>query len=747
MNENEYKNKISCPEFVNRKISMNRGNLLVHQKFFWPCWRYAVTITCNMQERLNPFEKVVLELSNSVTCDSERISSMTGIDIDMVKFIQQLLQARNYLDNSFCITEDGRSVLKEDDENIKDYFFIVYQEAYTGELLPVIEESNTENLNSDEIWNHKFIPVQFNENDDLKDEKNFRHFYVSSSKATVGEETLDTQLVYSVSYPPFSAQENRNIVTPEKIINLIKTLRRRGQISMSKVSGIRVGSSPDAVLVLTDYGIENNNTRRDNLTTGFSRDWSPLMVRALSMLPAYDQNYISKIRKDAETNSADLTTKEDSAEIAALKERWWFNTYIRDRFIDACSILEDYNLNSIKNKNDNKYLDYCSKKLIIALYELLQVAFYQAAKDSLYYAVTISNLDYLERNSIAGKCLENLRIAGFDFDEKEDVIKKKMKIDPQKIRESMENEDSIVLWNVLAFCALECSGSDTREIHVLKELASQKPKALDTLFFINDTRNMYQHKTKDAVPLSESIAKKAYEEVYRIIDILLPARQIDKESGALVNLDENRRKRTSSAYVEKLFKAQNNIEHFFGRQVSFFIPDDVYNELENTEMQFIDKDEMDSQLYFSLAIIMQSLFFNLFLKEPYEYKNLTTSDCQNIRNQVLEEAVRIGFTSNNGIYAMLRRTNPRYISDSYVKRNDNTLGADCILWLYLADKETKAEVAKVVPDLLKVTDRLVELRGHNGSNPVECSYEELCSLRQEVYSFTKYLAENSKLSV
>lgn len=742
----EYKSEILCPEFVNRRIHIEDGNLLVHQKLFWPCWRYTVTITCNMKEKLNPFEKVVLELSNSITNDSERIAFMTGIDIDMVKFTQQLLQTKLYLNEAFDITAEGKSVLKEDEENVKDYFFLVYQEAYTGDLLPVIEEANQENLNSGESWDHKAIKVNF-EGEESSDDDNVRHFYVSHRKATVGEESLNTQLIYSVSYPPYSEERSRDEISSEKISKLIKQLMRKGQVSMSKVSGIRVAQSRDAVLVLTDYGIDNNNTRRDNLTNGFDKEWSLLMGRALSLLFPYDQKYITKIRKDAETSSEDFTTTEESEDIKKIKNRWWFNNQIKKRLIESLAIIEDYHLDEINNKSDNKYFDFCSRKLVVALYEALQFAFYQAAKDSLRYAATVRDLNNLDDKSIGIQCFRNLKNMGYIFDDRDNDLRKKLRINPQKLLDSVENDDSIALWNVITFCALECSNNDTREIHVLKVLGNNYPYAFKTIFFINDTRNTYQHKTKDAVPLTEQFAKKAYSEVCKILEVLLPARYIDKDSGLLVTQNDISRRKTSSAYMEKLFKAQNNIELFFGRQITFMIPEDIYNELENTEMHFVEKEDIDSQLYFSLSIIMQSLFFKLFLKEPYEYKNLSITDCQNIRRSVLADAIQLGFSSDTDNYPILQRTNPHYIRSSYVNRVDNTLGADCILWLYLAPKTEKENIAKAIPDLLKLTNRLVELRGHNGTNTINCSIEELLRLKERVYSFAKYVVENGQLSV
>lgn len=748
-----YINEISNPEIINRQIVINTENLLVHQKLLWPCWRYTVTITCNLKKKLNPFEQVVLELSKSVTCDSERISNMTGINIDMVKFTQQILKTKAFLDDAKKITEDGNIVLKQDEENIEEHFFVVYQEAYTGELLQVIEEATQENLNSGEIWEHRAINVQLYDSDSKQNEKtkeetdntkeNIRHFYKSPSKATVGDETNENQLIYAIRYPSYADAMCKSSVTPEKIINLINGLRLHGKITMEKVSGIRINSPCDAVLVLTNYGIDNTNTRRDNLTNGFDKEWSPTMAKALSMVSEFDNKYLMKIRKEAETNSIDLSSKNDSEKIKELKNRWWFNAQIKNRLVRACDILENYKIDTIGNKTDVKYLYNNSKELIVNLYEVLQYAFCQAGKDSVRYAATRNEIEsFVDNYYIKNQSLRNLKDCGFELDDKE--ILKRLPSSAENIKKSFDDENSIALWCCVAFCALECKQNDTRETHVLKKLSSQNPLAIKTILRIDELRNAYQHTYSNSKPLNDEEVQTYYDGTVKIISVLLPKKQIDPKSGILVNVKDTEHKKTNSAYTEKLYKAHNKLQQFFGRQVFSMIPDDVFSELENTQMYF-DEDEIDGQLYFSLSIILQSLFFKLFLIQPYEYKSLYEKECEEIKKRVLDEAKKLGFKAESNVFDKLLRTAPNRIRNTYMRRKDITLGASCITWLYTAEREEKAKIARRIPELLQVTNRLVELRGHNGKSDIVCTKEELLHLRENVFLFVKYLVVNGQL--
>lgn len=127
-----------------KKIN-NQFPVRIHEKILWPCYEFIAGATGIDNYGKNIIEEVVLRLADINITDIKEIASCTGLEEDLISFIQSRLEQRECLDNCYHITETGREKLGEFSEKHSKAIHI-YVDAVSGRIIPyysMIDDDNS----------------------------------------------------------------------------------------------------------------------------------------------------------------------------------------------------------------------------------------------------------------------------------------------------------------------------------------------------------------------------------------------------------------------------------------------------------------------------------------------------------------------------------------------------------------------------------------------------------------------------
>lgn len=107
------------------------------ERILWPTWAYRVVAPQVRPRRLNIFEQTVLRLGQAGVFRSGDIAELMSLHPDLIDLIHADLRMRSYLDENGVPTEQGLSVLHEDEIREEDLVTgFVFQDTVGGELMP-----------------------------------------------------------------------------------------------------------------------------------------------------------------------------------------------------------------------------------------------------------------------------------------------------------------------------------------------------------------------------------------------------------------------------------------------------------------------------------------------------------------------------------------------------------------------------------------------------------------------------------
>lgn len=114
------------------------GNL---QQLAWPCQLHKLLVPVNKQPQINIFEQTILQLIDEGIDSIERLSQITGLSKDFVRFIVQRLRFLELLDSYLDLTTGGKDAISALDEIQKqgeNKVIGVLVENVTGKLLDIV---------------------------------------------------------------------------------------------------------------------------------------------------------------------------------------------------------------------------------------------------------------------------------------------------------------------------------------------------------------------------------------------------------------------------------------------------------------------------------------------------------------------------------------------------------------------------------------------------------------------------------
>lgn len=147
----------------------------------WPAYEFAVPVEGYSSEKQNIIENTILKLMEINIISDKEIADATGLETDLVSFIQSRLFQKGYIDETYKITENGQNYIGELSESKNTSYINIYVDAITGKVIPYVKE-----LNNDEDF--QYVIDLKKESDDNKD---FPRFYTFKQTESLGEDTDD----------------------------------------------------------------------------------------------------------------------------------------------------------------------------------------------------------------------------------------------------------------------------------------------------------------------------------------------------------------------------------------------------------------------------------------------------------------------------------------------------------------------------------------------------------------------------
>ncbi|MEE0998780.1 MAG: hypothetical protein UIH41_03835, partial [Treponemataceae bacterium] len=250
----------------------------LHKKILWPCYEYNLVIKGRVNLEDNILESLILQLMEANVRDLDQLSSMTGLERDLIIFLRERLHHKGYLDDLMHITEFGLKKINKRSVP-EQYYCSIFVDAISGKLLPKIiplEEQKEIVFESA----HELSPEETNDT---------ISYFSYKEPSSVGYEDIESKLL-----PLFSPQKDKNREpSSDDIRDLIKKV-----FTGKECNYITFNLACDYKLtyLTVDLVLQEGNKFLWITTDGFG-DISPFFSENLRYLNQNEEKYIQGLRK------------------------------------------------------------------------------------------------------------------------------------------------------------------------------------------------------------------------------------------------------------------------------------------------------------------------------------------------------------------------------------------------------------------------------------------------------------------
>lgn len=301
-----------------------------------PCWIYKVPIETLRGKKLNFLEDTILELTNldkSLLNDINRLSSLLGFENrDIIRSVLKRLKDLNLSDYDKDIGDSEVSV------------YIFYQEAYTGELLPIV----TKDI-------HQF---SYPEKDKKFNENTYRQ--ISFKQDISSKRNTEAFLVQNFS--------NRTVkLTLEDIIRTIYLHNQKDYDNFQKIDyhnfPTDLVNTNELIYLHAKLFIPKNSIDSIVVTNGFTNDYSTLFIK---IYENQHEELVYHFRDGLKQGSDDNNFKVNVPFEKEIKS-------FPDVFNNIKSI--EINLEKLKKEEDKNKVKKFKEYILTSLYDAIEKAF------------------------------------------------------------------------------------------------------------------------------------------------------------------------------------------------------------------------------------------------------------------------------------------------------------------------------------------------------------------------------------
>lgn len=651
------------------------------KQFFWPLYRYQVAVTGFNTHNLNVFEFVMLQFLSAENYSIETLKKLTGMEADLIDFLQQRLHHKGFLDENYYVTESGKAHIEySNSTEAEPAFFYVYADPFTGALLPYIEPIEHEQQITTDIINAG---------------KQFIGFTV---KTSLGKESAaNNKKIWAFQFP-----EGR-ITAPSdhalsNVIRKVENEQLKEHIGSGGASIRLCSSNPDKVYLAVHFVLQNGNSSKWLITEGFSGDISALFAEALEKLAVDDQQAIQESRNHLIKKMLNIPEKEAKTLTPEQQKKlqpYYIYPEIYKKLKEVEKINAEY-LSSISSSDKQRERNERVQKYIINLYEVLEWAFYHSAGSAPCVTSIVNDIKNLSSEEIKNRALAVAEHLHLHIDEND---KKLFAVKYGSITGCLKEQPQLIpLFVFHLLCAEHTSAGN------FHTLLKKEPEIITRFAWFKKKRDPAKH--GESIALTEQERSDAYNICYTTLEVLFPGTERKGQQKDPASADDAKiLSDTERARLNRYVHAEKAAEERLGFAVQRRLPNALYSGVINIEKAFADAGEGDYDI--SVLNNFYNLFDALFC---YINADLPVAEPFITAKISLEKAERTGFRVHADVTTLEAVNSERL--ELALKNKKISLQASFLCFLFKAPDELLRQVSVDCDQLVTAMNDLAGFRGH-----------------------------------
>lgn len=667
----------------------------IQQKILWPCYEFIAQGEGIEDYEKNIIEEVVLKLAEINVTDSKEIASCTGLEEDLVVFIQSRLEQRDCLDSCYHITDCGKQKLGEFSKNQSKEIH-VYVDAVSGRIIPYYSMVDS---------NNRFEYSYGQEDDDGFGNVLFKYKAYSSA----GTETDEMQVAYKLHY-----DENLNQVPDSgDVTAMLHKLFPKKEDIFARIDGNQ-STKKNLRWILLDVMQPEGSSRDWVFTDGFGGITSFFSVQCIKN--DVDIKFISSLRDNMQ-----IQTNAQEKNVSPVEKKY---PMLKGKMDSAQKCMKEIRM-IVDSPDKEENLISAMTDSLLFLTQLAEWVLFYILHDgqSEYMSKSVlSDLEKFKGNRashfiIAGIATKTARRIGFDCGTED---KKSLRQGYGKLWYAFNKVPSLFPLLDIFLIAFE------NEVW-LRDFAKENTDFLSVLTNLNISRNQSFHSGR--VGDSKKFIEEIENTYQKILALMKECLGIKIEESQELSFAEK------VALQNERDQAISRMEQSLGFTLCHTLDSNLIRFVTDMERRGTQADFLSNAIVLDQYKILEHIFVSVNESLGDDYKN---SDWKaKLRASGFE-------LSETDEFKSILRTNEDRIN-SALERKPSSMNAACIAFCTLSDENLLRGISSKWKKMLSDVSYIAYKRGH-GEIPSEIDAVRVLDIKGHIIDLIHYFAENGFLT-
>lgn len=693
------------PKVISFPVSLDGLKIASQPKsILWPCHAFSVSIPQKKKSGLNIFEETVLRLTEIESGDTDEIAGITGLEKELVSFIQSRLNQLELVDYRHNLSKAGLALLdswrESSDCDVEYVVGTVFVDLLIGKLLPYIHTGDLK---------HEII-------------SSIKYEYITLEMGSRGKQ----KPVECIQIRP-SKNSFWTIVPDSKgIIKAIREFRkkykRHALLSQNidqypppvpMAEAISIQSQPEFVylhcLALSQMG-NSDLLVTDGLGYGFSESFANYLVDK-------DLEWVIDLKSKG---VIDRLNRHDDGKNGDSQSKSYKYPEISRRIKNAGTSFSE--LSSLNVSSTSYERDYKQKieSVIKSLYAGLEWTLRQVVANHPVpqWEQIFANQNYRDNEKILYSFAKKTGLLLTDQN------RSILQVKAGAIRQIEKGK--VELQPLIALCLAGASHSSTHPFHALSQRHSG---FISFALKIKRLRDPIEHGSSDEIQIDLEKLERLKEEVTEMIVSLIPDVAED------LNIGSNKSSTNQYDVNQERLEAGIKLEKTFGQPAVKMMSNDIKEQLTRIEVYMTDcSDDKQMEIIKCMSSAMQLVLLEVITEHLSTEENYT-----NIKESTFKKVIDVGLCSS--IPVAIETVNKDRVLWAVKGSSRESLGANLIALLFLLSDEELLKIKHSIPEIINTIAKMLELRGHGNNQQHFLSRNDLESLKNNVFRVIKIITE------
>lgn len=682
---------------------LDETQINISQKVLWPAYEYGITVKGIPEFGDNILESLILQLVSLNIRDSGTVANKTGLDIELVGFLQSRLLHKGFVDESMNITENGKAKLEQREKTTPQHFY-VYKDAISGKIISRLVPLDAE----------KKLVVSLSHEKNI-DETNIKCFCFKANSTAGNEALLDVEL------PMFSVKILEYNLPKLKIEEVEKAVLSCFPPEMCGNVMVDIGddAKPKLVYFVLDIVLPRGNTRDFVIYDEGMPD--SFFTNSLNFLNPDEQKFISLLRDKLQHTILDEATQANANSN--------FRNYpkVEERLFSLLKKIPDIKTKAYTS-DDEKRLLQLEIDFVKEIYQMLEWAFFYKLKESeIIVKGALANIQKLSphgnshRYVVGNYVCKIAKNIGFDLDKDASSC---LNIKLGSIKHSLKASNDHEMWSLVAMAI--CCAKDNYN-HWMKKIAETNSDFLILLAGFKHLRDAAIHSNEVAVTFAT--LEKYFELAKICIGILL---------GLKVKEDEKFATYTQLDFIEEdniLNGALKKMENDLGFALKNSLPDNFSSIFLLLEKCSLDDKEIKPAVVLHQYQLLEKIF-----------EQFIAICSRNKKVNAIEKASEAGFVLNEEDKVFCSKIVNKERIENVIEGKSASMQACFVAWIMIERKDVLMEIRRITPKIFEVVRKVANFRGHGEIPESGYTNDELKMFTEYCFALLKFLGDNGYFS-